>query len=65
MWYMHTRKAWSNEIERTVFELSFGLFDWWNYTFFVKLEEKREKQEKSSSRQGELNPDFLGVSSEC
>ena len=50
MWYMHTGKTWNNEIEQTVFELSFGVFDWSNYSFFVKLQEKREKREKGSRR---------------
>ena len=46
MWYMHTWKPWNNEIERTVFELSFGLFDWSNYSFFCKITRNKRKKFK-------------------
>ena len=40
---MHTENVSKNEIEQTVFELIFGLFEWSNCIFLVKLQEKDKK----------------------
>ena len=40
---MHTKNGKKNEIEQTVFELSFGFFNELYLIFFVKLRETKKK----------------------
>ena len=53
---MHTKNGKKNEIERTVFELSFGFFNEL-YLIFCKI---KRKKKKSLWRQRDLNPGLLG-----